>query len=367
MNFIRILALTGDNDYARALGKALMLKDPIFQVDIASYEEFQMGILEKETNKDNYCIFILDEELKGKYDFKSLGLAGLKKIIWIGDSPNIDNEENFIYKYGGLSSISSEIKMTHARITNRRRAWFLNNKAPIIGFTSAAGGVGLTSIAISTARELSLSGYLNILYISFEENESASVYINFDGGRLTIGEYLYYLFARPKSEIWADIDSFVLTDIHGFSAFRPAKGINELSRLDCDQQLYFLKSLTDSLKFNYIFMDFPFRPSSQFQALAESCKRIFLIDDGSYTSMYKNQELVKNLSPNLISSLKDRIIHVTNKWQMEKEILIDMDNLCIEYDPESFKHTSDFKININLRGQFGLGIRRIADELASQT
>lgn len=266
--------------------------------------------------------------------------------------------------YGGLDLISSEIQIIYAENSDESRFYFLNDKTMIIGFTSAAGGVGVSSIAISTAKEMVLSADKDVLYISFEEIESTPVYIPTDTGRLSISEYLYYLFTDDKRNVASFIDAFLVTDNIGLSVFRPARCINELAKLNCNLQLKFLKAVSNSLRFDYIFVDFHSYDSLESEHLMGLCQKIVMVDDGHPLSLYKNKSLIENISIKTLKKINDKIIQVTNKWDNSESDMSDCNIFCVEYDPESFSH-SNFKTDISLNRRFGLGIRRIADELTT--
>lgn len=73
---------------------------------------------------------------------------------------------------------------------------------------------------------------------------------------------------------------------------------------------------------------------------------------------------IENASGRTYGVEDKRIIAVTNKWESSKEFTTVNDKIYVEYDPESFEYT-DLKININLQRRFGIGIRRVADEIAA--
>ena len=371
MNHMKILLMIRDREYASSLRKALMLKDSLFFVEIGDRfiaskgENYNIHSIEKAAMENKFHIIIADEELIRKNDLSIQADACI--IVGLIERPNFENEENCIYKFGGLKHICSEVKVIYAKNYDRKRICFSDNKAKLIGFTSGAGGVGITSIAISAARELSLKGGVNILYISFEKHESSPVYMDFDGGRLSINEYLYYLFRSENHSSPIDIDAFICTDLHGLSAFRPAEGKNELSELDFEQQLKFFNAVIKSLRFNFLFLDFPFYNSIFSDRLVKFCDKILLIDDCNPVSIWKNGKLMEGLSQDCKSMLENRIIYIANKWEPEKEAIIGDNKLCVEYDRESFEVIGKSKVKINLHKQFGLGIRRIADELAAET
>ena len=374
MNRINILLIHRDNEYARALCRALMLKDAIFSVIVPEEEKPAISKTQELLTEDKYDIFLTDEDVKKQADLGEH--PNRMKIFGLTETPTTEKGKGYIFKYGGLDQIASEIQIAYGDNSGIKRICLNKNKTNIIGFTSNAGGVGKSSVAISVAKELTLTKRTRILYLSFEETESTAVYLPMDNGRATISEYLYYLFKDENKAISCYTDAFTITDSQGLTAFRPAKGRNELPELDCNQQLRFFDTIIESTHFEYLFIDFPFNGAQATRQLIYLCRTLFIIDDGTPLSINKNERFIAEISQEIpclsienafgkTSGAGDkRIIAVTNKWEPSKEFTTGKDRLYVEYDPESFEFT-DSKINISLQRRFGIGIRRIADEIAA--
>lgn len=247
MNKINIIIIHSDNEYGRALIRALMLKDAIFSVTIPEGESSAISRFQELLTEDKYDIFLTDEDVKKQADLDEY--PNRMKIFGLTETPVTAKDKGYIFKYGGLDQIASEIQIAYGDNSGIKRICLNNNKTSIIGFASNAGGVGKSSIAISVAKELTLTARTRILYISFEETESTAVYLPMDNGRATINEYLYYLYRDENDAISCYTDAFTITDSQGLTAFRPAKGRNELPELNCDQQLRFFNTIIEFCAF----------------------------------------------------------------------------------------------------------------------
>ncbi|NLT46942.1 MAG: hypothetical protein GXX92_00880 [Clostridiales bacterium] len=362
MTRINLLISHKDEEYATALSKALAIKDPIYAITIAGEEELSFQSAISEAGKKNYDLILLDQEWKEEAE--RIEAEDREKLIGLSEIPSRPDEDGYIYKYGGLERIDSDLQLAYAQVTGKYRIHYGDHKTRIIGFTSSAGGVGTSSIAIAVGRELTALDKRDTLYLSFERTESTSVYISVDEGRASINEYLYYLFTKEK-EASSYIDGFLISDVYGLLAFRPSKVINELTDLTVEQQLLLIDSLCAFGRFRYIVIDFCGLVSDKTWNLMMLCCKVFLIDDGTPLSVLKNDKFIANIPSDVFDEIKERIYSVTNKWRPRDDEIADHNRFYIEYDEDSFQ-VAGSNINISLHGCFGLGVKRIADELTAE-
>ncbi|MGI6732981.1 MAG: hypothetical protein ACOX4J_02225 [Anaerovoracaceae bacterium] len=384
MNQIRLLILHTDTEYASALARALALKDVIYAITLAPEEErCYTGVMEEAANNvdKKYDLILIDEEWKKRADLDNA--ENRERLIGLSETPFPEEEKGYIfsedekrcskgyvYKYGGLERISSELQIIYSEVTGKGRIFLHNNQTKLIGFSSGAGGVGTSCIAIATGRELASIDKRDALYLSFEESESTSIYFPTDQGRASISEYLYYLFSEGREESASFVDSFLISDMYGLCAFRPAKTINELTQLSSQQLMRFLDSICATGRFRYILADFPARISDCTLHLLKSCHNIFLIDDGSPLSLWKNKKFIENITEEVYEEIQDQIKWVTNKWipeaqEKQEEEVFHIRRLFVEYDKESFI-SEGFYTDISLQRCFGLGVKKIADECTAK-
>ena len=355
MNYIKLLLADSDYEYTKVLGRTLANRFPIFHVEILDAD---IDIIIQQLKDNSYDLILIDSEYREKqfYDHNS-------KIIWLSDNKlEVDNKENLLYRYSGVDEISSRLQLIHAKLSGMKKTHCNDLQANLVGFTGAAGGVGKTSIAIATARELSSFHNFKVLYLSMEEHESTAIYFTKDGGKNTISDYIYYLYSRNESHLASYIDSFIYKDEYGLEVFRPSKGINELIMLSKEDTSYFLESVCKFRNYHYICIDFKASGSEQSMYLFNNCNKIILIDDSSPLSIYKNNKFEKYLNIFLNQKLDDKIIRVRNKWVAKEENLPSPEILVLENDTESFIYGEDF-IEININYGFGMGVKKLAEEI----
>ncbi len=363
MSRINILIFHKDEEYASAISIALATRDSIYAITLAGKDMPSLqGALTEATDK-NYDLILVDQEWKEEAD--RLEVENRERLIGLCETPSRWGVEGYIYKYGGLERINSELQLTYAQVTGKSRIFLSDHDTKIIGFTSSAGGVGTSSIAIAVGRELTSLDKRDALYLSFEKTESTPVYMPVDEGRASISEYLYYLFAGEKETSSSFIDGFLVADTYGLCAFRPSKVINELTQLSGEHQMQFLDSLCTSGRFRYILIDFCQQGSDETWQLMLLCSKIFLIDNGLPLSLWKNQKFIDRIPFEAFEEIQDRIHPVTNKWVPKDDEITDSNRFYLEYDQESFQ-VAESIININLHRCFGLGVKKIADELTTE-
>ena len=363
MSRINLLIFHKDKEYASAISLALAAKDSIYSITLTGEEELTFHGAVTEAAHKNYDLILLDQQWKEEAD--RLEAENRERMIGLCETPSRWHIEGYIYKYGGLERINSEIQLAYARVTGKSRTFLSDHKTRIIGVTSSAGGVGTSSIAIAVGRELTSLDKRDTLYLSFERTESTPVYIPVDEGRASISEYLYYLFATEKEASSSFIDGFLISDPYGLCAFRPSKAINELAELSREQQMQFMDSICTSGRFRYVVIDFCGQVSDGTWQLMLLCSKILLIDDGQPLSFLKNDKFISHIPLEVFEEIKDGIYPVTNKWMPKDEEIMDPNRFYLENDQESFQVTES-NINIGLHRCFGLGVKKIADELATE-
>lgn len=346
MKRISLLIAHSDKEYSDLLGKGLSLKYPIFDVKVDSNIEANMNfdlILTDDWIKDN-----LRNEGKDK-----------KHIVGVYEDQASDSD-SYIYKYSGLREISSYLQILYAGHSGKSLLHNSTNVTKIVGFTAAAGGVGKTAVAIAVGKGLSSYRRYKVLILSFDEVDSIQFYYpNLNKG-LTISDYLYYLFSQRESNKATFLDAFLYTDAYGLSYFRPSKGLNELLSLSEQELLFFLESIVKKQEYTYICIDFPLDTSEVSTLLLKTCQHIYLIDDGSAVSINKNEKILDHIvrinEEEIINSFKQ----IRNKWS--DNIKLPAGVHALEYDINSFINRGSF-IEMNLDRSFGLGVRKIVEEI----
>ncbi|MGI6728021.1 MAG: hypothetical protein ACOX4P_05620 [Anaerovoracaceae bacterium] len=356
MNQIRLLIVDRDIEYATVLGKTLANKYPVFQIEVINENNININDLFLR-NKEQYDLVLVDADLK--LQMENLG-KDVSNIIGLCREVNaLSEKKGYLYKYEGVVEISSELQVLFAQLTGRAQLNCNKLNTELIGFTGACGGVGITSVAIAAGRELLSYDNSKVLYLSLEEIESTEIYLSGCGGKGTISDYLYYLFSKREKHIATYPDYFLFRDEYGLEAFRPSKGTNELKGLSWEKLSYFLEAICNNRNYRYICLDFKGDISTQTFYLMKACKKVLFVDDGKPLSIYKNQRLLNCLHFLYGENFEEKILQVRNKWTGGTDLPGDF---FLDYDKECF-HIGEKCIEINNNTGFGMGVKKIADEL----
>lgn len=167
-------------------------------------------------------------------------------------------------------------------------------------------------------------------------------------------------------------EGFTSHDEFGVESFYPTKGRNDLNYLTLEELIYFLKLISDSCRYDYITMDLRSDLSEETLFLLNQCCKIILVQNDDPVSKFKNRKFLAYLRERSSFKYKDRVILAVNKAyshesEMENNEDFNLHNLkciSIEKDENSFRYAMNhFDIDIN--HAFGIGIKKIADEILS--
>ena len=355
---IRLTIAVKDMEFAKALGAYLALRHPIFSVEVKDMtEELYQQNVANDRHQD-YDLLLTDLESMQMEDQEWFDQNKVLKLS--EELVTEDFGQGTIYRYSGGIAIASACKVHHAERMGIPVRGMTGNAATILGFGSAAGGVGTTSIALAVGRALSLYHKKKVLYLSLEHVASTQTYFRQDGGTTGLSEYLYYFLSNQKEKINRIHSAFFLTDSFGLSTFRPAKSIHEPSSLTEEEITQFLIHLAATTGSDYLIIDFPLDVDSKAFILLAMCTNWFLVQDGSPRSAYKNDRFLMSLSKEDRQEVEERMRRITNRWTAGQGIWSDgFDNFYIECDEDSFVEQGNYT-EIRMDRSFGIGVMNLA-------
>ncbi|MGI6748586.1 MAG: AAA family ATPase [Anaerovoracaceae bacterium] len=376
----KILLVEKDVGYGSAIAAAMSNSQSDYEVTIADFEKLK----EKEYKKtlDRFDLILI-----GGYSLNTLESSGfpklyIRKLVVLTESPvetlvNQIKKENrrcwYLYKYTRLSVLLSDLSFLLTFITGKKY-YTRNHVAPnIIGFFSASGGVGKTSIAIATARELSRFHDKKVLYLSFEDISATELYFRTNLVSRNISDYLYFLLEKQENNLSGRLESFVSNDSYGVETFSPSGSINDLRYLNNEELIIFLESIYESNRYDFIIVDLNCDLTECTQLLLEQCKKIVLIQSDRPVSSYKNEKLITSMeSLGIIKSAEILIFVINMRTGIDSEIDNYEDGntkkhrqIYIEDDKASFCLINS-SMEISIDHSFGIGVKRIADEILIQ-
>ena len=392
---IHLLIVHSDREYGFALARAISGVHKAFDVKIVSFESILNDpdfYYEKQDFliADSGCEVTLIKRITSQLSF--LGIVILTENRPERISSQVEKEESEIwqiYQYATVSEIHNDINFLYGYLTGKKIINPILSTA-LIGVLGVSGGVGTSAVAIGLARELSRYHDKRILYLSYEEITATELFVHFGTGTRRIGEYLYYLFERKNEKICSHLEGFTTRDEYGVSFFCPSKGRNDLRYLTKEELELFIKSLTDSNRYDYILFDLNHDLSEESRLLLSFCSRLIMVRRDDPVSIHKMKKLTAYLKKAVPDLPKKVLLHISN---MAKEGSLlqsngtglqdykisglqdsDLNDLCnhgtrrsqnedslyIQKDESSFRLIGEH-LDISINQSFGTGIKEIAD------
>lgn len=371
MEIIRLLIIVNDKEYGNALGKAISNLHNDFQVTIGQNEKYFKDDL------INYDLILIEGCIQNEIYTE---VNSFNKIIFLLENKvetldiqisNLENKKSLeMYKYNKVSELVADLRYLYSLITGKKNIRQIGNKSIILGFFSASGGTGKSAISISTARELSRYHDKKVLFLSFEEITSISLYMRCEHRNRNICDFLYYIFNKNSSNSSNLIEGFIYSDDYKVDTFYPSIGCNDLKRLNTDELAIFFNSILYSKSYDYILLDLSNDVTDETIYLLSFCNNVIFVKDNSYVSEYKSNKLISYLNRFIGSESTKNFIWVINKINViqdfedkpKKSFAQNRNYIEIESDNNSFVYKDKY-LDVSINHVFGLGIKKIVDEI----
>ena len=373
----KVLLSDSDMEYGNALAKAISNLHIEFEVKIISLDEDNLN--KCKSFIDQFDLFIL-----GGYNDKNESLKEINmeknKVVFLTEyqvetiKKQAEHQINcfwYLYKYVEISEIITALNYIIGFVSGKKSFMRKSLHTSIIGFCGMSGGVGKSVISIGTCRELSRYHDKKILYLSFEEIPTTELYFKCNLQNRNIGDYLYFLLERHNEILCSHLDGFISTDEFGVDYFPSSNVINDLNLLSKNELDYLIKILSDSCRYDFIIFDLNNNLSEETLFVMEQCNKIILVQNNSFASVYKNEKMlnyINNVNPSKLTDIfciTNEIEDLENALLKNKELEINrLKNIYIEKDESSF-HLLDNYLEININHSFGVGIKKVSDEILS--
>lgn len=383
MSSIRVLLADNDKEYGNALAKAISNLHHEFEIVLTNLEKYGADDDKNHVSFDDFDLIliggypdIIAENLKTRIRNKNkvVILIDYKTENIMEQSYHKKNDFWQIYKYVNISDMAADLNYLIGFITGEKRYLRNNSVTHTIGFYSISGGVGKTVVSIGASRELSRYHDKKVLYISFEEIPATELFFNSNSKNRNMGDYLYYLLEKQNENICTHINGFAVSDEFGVDTFYPSSGRNDLTLLTKEELACFIKTISDSGGYDYLVFDLNCDLSEETLFLMNHCNHIILIQSENPVSQYKNKKLTAYLKKMNSMNLADDMICVVNQMnyfdcgmnEEEERNSIHPKKIYIEKDESILRFTGNY-FEMNINHSFGLGIKKIVDEVLSDS
>lgn len=232
-------------------------------------------------------------------------LVSQNDIDMIGDIPVIRKFQSAEMLYKQMVGLYASNENIHVIKKNTR-----GNLCKVITITSASGGVGTSTIAVSSAKYFARQNK-KVLLLNFEKNESQTVFMG-KGDMQTSFSDVIYLLKSNKSNIALRMESLIQKDASGIFYFNSCRNI--LDRMEMDAEC--IKSLVEEVcmfgDYDYVVIDseFNFDESSFF--LAEYSDSVIVVADGTQIGCSKLKRFFKTLQ--IVDTQKE--MHILPKFSL---------------------------------------------------
>lgn len=280
-------------------------------------------------------ILIVSEEL---YDSSIIRHNIASVFVMTEEVENSKSEDinvNKLFKYTSIKEIFSKIIGMNSSLMN---AGAMEKKeTQIILITSAAGGVGKTTISMGVAINLS-KNYKNVLYINASKLQHFQYLLNNQTTISTADVYAKLL--NPTENIYSDIRHVIRKE--GFNylpAFKAA-----LLSIGIDFGIYkkFALAAKKSRDYDFIIIDVENTFDENKTELLDIADKVIVITDQTFGSVTATNNLVSNIN----GIRAEKYIFVCNRFNEEKS------NSLINPELDSKFSISEYIEEINFKDEF---------------
>ncbi|MBD5544090.1 MAG: AAA family ATPase [Lachnospiraceae bacterium] len=282
---IRTVILDHNKDY---LGRILTFFQQQYgdKLDLFSFSENSLFYEFFENNKVDVCLvdseIIIDESK----------ISSQCAIVYLVDTREIENYKGrpTIFKYQKASQIYKEIiNIASDKISN---VIFRKNdtKVEIVVFTSAKGGVGVTTTALAFSFSKARSGK-KVFYLNLETLGDTSLYLNGEGN-MTFSDVLFNIKSR-KSNILLKMEGAVKTDSSLVDYFESSRNPYDRLEMTKKDQEILIENIIQMKDYDYIVIDTSLILDDAFsQIIMNYATSVVLVSDGTINSNCKLSKLI---------------------------------------------------------------------------
>lgn len=363
MENIKLAVIVSDRDYGRALSLAL----------VEVYRNFTVTLYKSVPIHNELLRFdLVLQETQAAEEIQE-NVIGLVEKPSMADQ-DLENRRFFVYKYGNVRQLAGQLLFIYSFLTGRQAIPIKNQDVKLVVFGQVQGGAGCTSAAMAFAHELKRFRGKRVLYVSLEEIESTLEYMEaFPEGK-SINEYLYYLFHEKEQGRIPFIESFLVFDRYGIDSFQPSPGRNVLRSLDDEEIQYFISSVMDTGRYDFVIADVGMGLDKSALCCYEMANNICLVACGhGEASRYKETRFLEYLTFLKGECILDKMGKILNRYDAE---MFETDEqqrqteeggmlrvVCrLKDDPESFTEEDGFRYVLP-DGAYGQGIKELADSV----
>jgi hypothetical protein len=315
--------------------------------------------------------------------------AGTRFVV-LSESPGVKGGADaggrlYVSRYGRVSSLAALIRSEYAlRAGGAGFAPVAGGAVKYIGCFGLGGCCGLSSVAIGIGRDFAAYKGRRVLYLSFESLEAERLCVRGAEGEKHAGDFMYLMLRKREADLRLFLESCLFRDSYGLARFFPSPGLNELARASPNEQGDFLRFFDACGAFDLIVLDLGSECGETARGLIGLCDALVLVGNGglrdagkrgraeAFAREARRKEGEPVFAENMLRlSYGDDQLEDGGAWDGADGRDGDSPppggadgagSVSIGFDGASFRHfdgTEDFVLS----GEFGFGIRKLADIL----
>lgn len=197
-----------------------------------------------------------------------------------------------IGKYNSVDYIYKKMLDYYAEATEESARLRLNDDSTrIILFTSPAGGVGTSSMAVACAKKIALSGK-KVLYFDLDRFAEADAF--FHGSSDKCMSDVIYSVKSKRGSVSIKLESYVSVD-DGVCYYSKSKSPLDMLELKAEDVSKLVMELKNSVAYDYIVLDAPFNMDGLMLQFIDRAFSIVLVSDGSEIANRKLKRVLEGL------------------------------------------------------------------------
>jgi cellulose biosynthesis protein BcsQ len=191
-------------------------------------------------------------------------------------------------RYQKGSIIYKRIKETYLTGTNVVYGFKDGGVADVSCFTGAAGGVGVTTVAVAYARRLAESG-ARVFYLDLNVNPSIDLYFE-NRHEGDMGNVLLALTSGSKN--MRIIENYIQKDISGVDSFAPSSSLFDLNDITAELAEQLTGLITGMGAYDEVVIDMSNNMTDMAIGVLRLSDRVIVVSDGSKSANLKNVRMM---------------------------------------------------------------------------
>jgi len=284
---IKLAILDSDKPYLNRLVSALNAKYSDSLV-VFSFTDAQIAL--EEVEKIHAHILLMSMHV----DLDVRNLHKKCQPVYLLDEATEDTYKgcHAIGKYNSVDYIYKKMLDYYAEATEESARLRLNDDSTrIVLFTSPAGGVGTSSMAVACAKRIAFIGK-KVLYVDLDRFAEADAF--FHGVSDKCMSDVIYSVKSKRGSVSIKLESYVSMD-DGVCYYAKAKSPLDMLELKAEDVLKLVTELKESVAYDYIVLDSPFDLDGLMLQFIDRAFSIVLVSDGSEVANRKLKRVLEGL------------------------------------------------------------------------